>query len=69
MEDEVTRDNRRRSLADGFLAAMVVAVLFYALSLLQPFGPRYAIHMIVSLGIGAALLEFALLERRARRSG
>ena len=69
MEDEVTRENRRRGLAVGFWAAMLTAVVLYPLSLVDPFTAREAIHIVMSTGIGAALLRFAFLEGLALRDG
>ena len=69
MEDEVTQENRRRGLAMGFWAAMLTAVILYPLSVADPFTAREALHIVMSIGIGAALLRFTVLERRALRDG
>ncbi|MBW8785865.1 MAG: hypothetical protein JF593_14745 [Novosphingobium sp.] len=65
MEDEITRANRARALSLGFVLAMVTAMLLFVLDLFEPLPARTAIHLILSVGMGAALLRFAALERRA----
>ena len=67
--DEVTRANRDTAIAFGFFAAMVACVALYVLTLFEPLGGRDAVHVIMSIGIAAALLRFGLLERRALRDG
>jgi hypothetical protein len=69
LNDEVTRAHRLQALAFGFYASMATAVVCYAVNLLQPMSGRVAIHLILSLGIGPALLWFGILERRAQDAG
>ena len=69
MEDESTRQHRQRALSIGFWAAMLGAVALYALTLFEDVTAREAVHIILTIGIGAALLRFATLERRALRDG
>ena len=69
MEDDVTRDNRRRGVALGFWAAMLSAIAVYALTMVEPVAAREAVHIVLTTGIGAALLRFAFLERRALGHG
>ncbi|HYJ30148.1 MAG TPA: hypothetical protein VEW25_07400 [Allosphingosinicella sp.] len=69
MEDDVTVENRRRGIAFGFWTAMLTAVALYPLSMVEDLSAREAIHIILTFGIGAALLRFAVLERRALRDG
>jgi hypothetical protein len=65
MDDEVTRANRAEAFRVGFLAAMIAAIALYFVTLFEPVGGREAIHILMTVGIAAALLRFGLLERRA----
>ena len=50
---------------DDLQAAMAV----YFIEQFEPVTAREAIHVILSLGLGAALIRFGVLERRAHRNG
>ncbi len=65
MNDESTRANRAEAFRFGFLFAMAGAILLYVISLFEPLGGREAIHVVMTIGIAAALLRFGLLERSA----
>ena len=67
MDDEITRQHRATALSLGFLVAMLAAIALYLVDMAEPVGTRVAIHVIVTLGIAAALLRFGMLERRAHR--
>lgn len=67
INDETTRDHRRRACAAGFWAVMGGAIILYMLDMFEPVRGRDAIHIIMTAGIGAALLTFGRLERRALR--
>jgi hypothetical protein len=67
MNDEVTRGHRMRAMQLGFLNAMLTCVLLYFLAMLREFSARDAIHIIMTVGIGSAILSFAVQERRALR--
>ena len=67
MNDEITREHRAKALSLGFLVAMLAAIALYVVDMAEPVGTRVAIHVIVTLGIGAALIRFGMLERRAHR--
>ena len=69
MDDEITRQHRAAALSLGFLVAMLTAIGLYLVDMAEPVGTRVAIHLIVTLGIGAALIRFGLLERRAHDLG
>jgi len=69
MEDETTVEHRRRGIVMGFWAAMLCAVGLYVLSAFEPISARETMHLVLSFGIGAALLTFAYHERRALRDG
>jgi protein-S-isoprenylcysteine O-methyltransferase Ste14 len=68
MEDDTTRDHRRTAFSTGFWAALGAAILIYILSMIEPVSGREASHVIISAAIGAALIAFAWLERRAMRA-
>ena len=65
IEDEVTRDNRHRALSLGFVLAMITAMVLYLFDRFEPVGAPIAIHLILSVGLGAALVRFGVLEKRA----
>ena len=69
MNDEVTQANRSKAMTLGFLFAMASGMALYFLYQFEPFTAREAIHIILSLGLGAALVRFGMLERRAHRLG
>ena len=65
--DEATRVHRDDALRFGFVAAMSACIILYVVTLFDSIGEREAIHLILTVGIGTALLRFGLLERRAMR--
>jgi len=69
INDETTREHRRRSYSTGFWAAMGVAVGLYVVDMFDPVSGRDSIHIIMTAAIGTALLTFGNLERRALRDG
>lgn len=69
MEDEGTRANRRQALANAFVASMLGAIVIYFASLFKAVSGREAVHVVLTIGIAAALLSFAALERRALKDG
>ena len=69
LNDETTRDHRLRALAFGFWFAMAACVAMYVTSVFEPVTAREAIHLILTFGVGPALLRFGMLERRALKNG
>jgi hypothetical protein len=69
MDDEVTRANRADAFRIGFLVTMAAAIALYFVSLFEPVGGRDAIHILMTIGIAAALLRFGYLERHALKDG
>jgi len=69
VDDESTRANRASAMTAGFIAAMLAAMAVYFIEQFEPVTAREAIHVILSLGLGAALIRFGVLERRAHRNG
>ena len=67
IDDEATRANRVDALGWGFIMAILSAIVLFVLSIIAPTSAREAIHVIVSLGIAAAIVRFGMLERRAYR--
>ncbi|MBN8816668.1 MAG: hypothetical protein J0J06_14620 [Sphingomonas sp.] len=67
MNDESTRANRAEAFRFGFLLTMTGAIALYIFSLFEPMGARETIHVLMTVGIAAALLRFGMLERRALR--
>ena len=67
IDDEGTRAHRVAALGWGFVMAVLSAIILFLVSIVEPVSAREAIHVIVSLGIAAAIIRFALLERRAMR--
>jgi hypothetical protein len=68
INDELTRSNRAHAFVVGFWAAAVAGIALYVLTMFETVSGREAIHVILSAGIGAALLTFAARERRTADS-
>ena len=68
IDDESSRANRLEGLRLGFIIVVLTAIALYLVDEFSPMTAREAIHVILSLGLGAALLRFGILERRALRS-
>jgi len=69
IDDESTRSNRLEAMRLGFLLAIVGALAAYFFNQIEPLTVGEAIQLVVSLSLGAALIRFAILERRAHRYG
>jgi len=69
VEDEVSRANRGRAYAIGFWVAAVTAIALYADSMFEDLTGREAVRIILTFSVGAAILAFGALERRALKSG
>jgi uncharacterized membrane protein len=69
LNDETVRLNRLAAQATGFWVTILTALVVYVESIFDPMTFNEAIHIIVTLGVGAALISFALRERRAHRIG
>lgn len=68
LEDELTRSHRTRAYVYGFWAAMGSALGLYAVNLFEPVSARETIHIVLSAGIGTALILFAALDWRSQRA-
>ncbi|HET9638718.1 MAG TPA: hypothetical protein VFP12_05890 [Allosphingosinicella sp.] len=69
LNDELTRQHRIRAYVTGFWVSGAACIGLYFVGMFEPVSGREAIHIVLSAGIGAALLTFALLERRSADSG
>ncbi len=70
IDDENTRANRNDAMRWGFLFSMAGAIPVPALTLLNvTLTARDAAHIVMTIGIPAALIRWGVLERRARRNG
>jgi len=64
LNDELTRRNRTMAFVAGFWAAVAACVGLYVVQMFEPVSGREAVHVVLSGAIAAALLTFALRERR-----
>lgn len=64
-DDDVTKLNRAVAIQRGFVAATLTAVIVFVVSPFEPIPAQRAAHLIVSLGLGIAMLSFGLLERKS----
>jgi hypothetical protein len=69
IDDENTRANRLDAVRFGFVAAMLMAMVAYFWMQIDPLTGMETVHLILSAGLGAALIRFGFLERRAHRYG
>lgn len=69
IDDEGTRANRLEAMRIGFLFACLAAFAAYFLAEFEPLTVGEASHLVLSFGLGAALIRFGMLERRAHRDG
>ena len=65
LNDESSRHNRLAAQATGFWVTIITALVVYVESIFDPITFNQGIHIIVTLGVGAALISFAMRERRA----
>jgi hypothetical protein len=68
IDDEVTSANRLRAQQTGFWAAIGAAALAFGAAAVLPLNGLQGVHFTISMATAAAVLRFALLERRALRS-
>ncbi len=65
LNDETTRAHRQSGIVNGFYAAMATCIVVYLVTPWHPVSAIRAVHVIFSVGVGAALIRFGALERRA----
>jgi hypothetical protein len=69
LNDETFRTNRLASQALGFWATIGAALIVYVESMFDRVSLSEGIHLIVTLGVGVALVSLAVRERVAHRIG
>jgi hypothetical protein len=69
IDDEHTRANRLDALRVGFIFAILTAMAVYFIDQFEQLTAGAAAHLILTFGLGSALVRFGLLERRAHRLG
>ena len=69
IDDEGTRANRSDAMRFGFIFAMLTCIVVYFITMFEPVNGRDAIHIVMSDALGAALIRWGWLERRAHRDG
>lgn len=67
VNDESTRVHRQLAYVYGFWAAMGTALGIYVVNMFEVVSGRDAVHIIVTVAVATALLNFGMLERRALR--
>jgi len=67
IDDELSRANRQDAMQFGFVFAMLTCIVIYAVTMFEPVNGRDAVHVILSDGLGAALIRWGWLERVAHR--
>lgn len=69
IDDELTRANRLEAMRLGFLFACFAAIGAYFLAEFEPLTVAEAAHLVLTFGVGAALVRFGMLEVRTHRDG
>ena len=69
LNDETVRMNRAAAQAVGFWVTIIMALAVYVESIFDPLTLNEGLHIIVTTGVGAALISFAVRERRAHQIG
>ena len=67
VNDEVARLHHRQAAVIGFWVAMALSLALYLWPGFQERAARDALFLVVTAGVGAALLAFAYFELRAHR--
>jgi uncharacterized membrane protein len=65
IDDESTRANRLEAMRVGFLFACSAALAAYFIAEFQPLTVGETAQLVLTFGLGAALIRFGMLERRA----
>lgn len=69
LNDDVSRANRAAALGVGFWISALAGIAMFGIAMVVEMPAIQALHLVLSLSIGAAVLRFATLERRAERVG
>jgi hypothetical protein len=68
IDDENTRANRIEAMRWGFQFSMAAAIAVYAVTLFDvTITARDAVHIVMTIGLAAALIRWGVLEKRAHR--
>jgi len=67
LDDENTRANRSDGMRFGFIFAMLTCIVIYFITMFEPVNGRDVVHIVMSDGLGAALIRWGWLERVAHR--
>jgi len=67
LNDESSRANRIAAQAMGFWATIITLLVVYVESIFDLVTLNEAAHIVGTIGVGAALISFAVRERRAHR--
>ena len=65
LNDESTEANRRTALVAGFWAMLTAAAALFVSSFYEDLGGRDTLHILITVGVGFALIRFGQLEARA----
>jgi hypothetical protein len=69
LNDESARANRLAAQATGFWATILALLAVYVESMFELVTLNEAVHIVGTIGVGAALISFAVRERRAHQLG
>jgi hypothetical protein len=69
IDDELSKSNRSDAMRFGFVLSMLICIGIYFITMFEPVSGRDAVHIVMSGGLGAALLRWGWLERIAHRDG
>lgn len=67
MNDEMSREHRRSAVSFGFWVTMITALVVFVGSVWIEVTAREALHLVLTFGIGGALIRFAKLEWRTEQ--
>ena len=67
IDDESTKANRLDGVRWGFIAAILAGVGAYLIAQFEALTAGDAVHVVLTFGLGAALVRFGMLERRAHQ--
>jgi len=69
VNDETARANRDAAIRIGFVAAMLVSLIMFVSSYFAKTDVRLTCHMVITAGLGIAMIRYGALEKRDYRSG
>lgn len=69
MDDELSRAQRAKAIASGFIASLVGGLIALALGLIQPRWAVLALPFVILGSLAVAAVHFAILDRQADAGG